>query len=574
MKLKIGTKFAISFGVIIILILIMAVTALVGLQNVKQDLEKINTANSKVVQANETLSQYRSANSDMRAYIAYGDEKYYTQIKSEFDKTIANEEEMLAKARPEKKQAVQELHDQTVEYENVVLAEIVPKAKKYNEALVNGDYTHLNAYRAELNQASQRVDSINNSINEKLENLADGNASLAKELMSNSVISANTVVVVSALISLIALILGIAIAWRLTNIIRKPIIELTNIANEYANADLRNSIRVTSSDELGDLARSINIMHEHFVDMISNIREASEQLAAASEQTAASTEEVTATSEEISRNMLTLAKEADFGNNSMLEASKALVQLSSLVQIAKTKATNSSTASEDTLNAAEDGRLKVNESVNRISNIKQQTEKSSLIIEELNNYSQKIAQIIVMITGIANQTNLLALNAAIEAARAGEQGRGFAVVAEEVRQLAEQSNQGAQEITVLVNQVTEKTNLAVSSMAQNVSEVDQGVIKVNEAGTTLDRILQAVQQTVEDTKQITDVTDEEVATSEQILKLIDGLATVIETVDKQCEEVASSAEQQSAAMQTVAASSEEITAMANNLKNSVEKFKV
>jgi len=116
--------------------------------------------------------------------------------------------------------------------------------------------------------------------------------------------------------------------------------------------------------------------------------------------------------------------------------------------------------------------------------------------------------------------------------------------------------------------------VAVNAMAQNVSEVEHGVATVNEAGLALDRILQAVKQTTLETKEIGNLTSEEVANSQQVVKLIDHLATVIETVAAHGEEVSASAEEQSATMQTVAASAEETSAMAEQLKNSIDKFLV
>jgi len=574
MKLKIGTKFAIGFGTIIFLILIMAITSFIALQRVKQDIEKNSAASARMVLAEQILVQHSSTVSGIRAYVAYGNEAYYQQIEGNFEKTLSLENELLSAARNEKKPEVQGLIDQTTEYKNRVFSEIIPNAKRYHEAAARGDTAHLAEYKIALSIASQHVAPAVKEIDDFLTKAATDNVSIGKDLMLSSIATANTILIITILISAVSLILGCLIAWRLTNSIRKPVLYVTHIADAYASGDLKQNIEISSSDEIGDLGRSLNIMHQHFVEMISTIRSASEQLVAASEQTAASTEEITATAEEISRNMQSLSREAETGNNSMVEASKALVQLASLVQIAKSKAARSSETSEETMLVAEDGRSMLEQSVEKMSNIKNQTEKSSRIILELNEYSQKIAQIIDMITGIASQTNLLALNAAIEAARAGEQGRGFAVVAEEVRKLAEQSSQGAQEITVLVNRVTEKTEEAVQSMDQNVVEVEQGVQKVNEAGRTIERILQAVRQTVGDTKEIMGVTAEEVATSEQIMKLIDSLATVIETVTTHCEEVAASTEQQTAGMQSVAASSEETSAMANQLETSVERFKL
>ncbi|MDU2066449.1 MAG: methyl-accepting chemotaxis protein, partial [Sporomusaceae bacterium] len=227
-----------------------------------------------------------------------------------------------------------------------------------------------------------------------------------------------------------------------------------------------------------------------------------------------------------------------------------------------------------TMAVAEKGRNKVNESVHNMENIKNQSEHTSQVIADLDQYSQQIGAIVDMITSIANQTNLLALNAAIEAARAGEAGKGFAVVAEEVRKLAEQSNDGAQEITALVKKVTEKTQMAVSTMQQNSVEIATGVLTVNEAGQALDQILEAFEHAKENTQEIFQITSEEVANSEKIVRVIDALASVIEVVASHCLEVMAAAQQQSAAMETVASASEETSAMANELEGSIEQFKV
>ena len=574
MKFKIGTKIALSFGVVIALMLLMAVNSGLSLNNIKGDLLKINEANVRMELANKIVIQYQVTISDIRSYVAYGDEAQINKVENDFSQVLALEKELLALARTDKKQEVQGLIDETTKYKTTVMTEYMPVAKQYNMEMTTGNFAKAQEHKVKLIQIAKAVAPQAASIEKTTNGFSAINIDATKGLIKDSITSGGSAVMTSIVISILVLIIGIGIAIRLTNMIRKPVIELTNIANEYANGDLRKDVTIHTYDEIGQLADSIRIMHKHFVEMITNIRSASEQLAGASQGMAASTEQVTATSGEISNNMQNLAKEAESGNNSMLEAAQALVQLSSLIQMAKAKADNTRKKSDNTLVAAENGRLRVTESVSKMGNIKSQGEYSSRIISELNDYSKQISHITDTITGLAKQTNLLALNAAIEAARAGEQGRGFAVVAEEVRKLAEQSDQGAQEITSLVNIVTEKTNLAVVAMAQNVVEVESGVAIVNEAGLALDVILEAVKQTTGETKEISDLTSEEVANSEQIIKLIDHLATVIETVAAHGEEVSASTEEQAAAMETVAASAQETSAMAQQLESSVEKFRV
>jgi len=385
----------------------------------------------------------------------------------------------------------------------------------------------------------------------------------AKAILRNTII-----------IMLIAIAIALSLAFFLARSIVNPVNELRNMMSKAGDGDLTVRSQITVKDEIGDLSASFNTMINHQNHIVREVRLACEQLSAASEEMAAASEQVTSTSSEISRNMQSVTVDAENGNTAMIEASQALVQLSSLIQIARSKATGATDISKETVTAAEEGLRKVQETINKMSSIKEQTQTTSHAVGELNQYSQQIGQIIDTITAIAAQTDLLALNAAIEAARAGEHGRGFAVVAEEVRKLAEQSHHGAQEITSLVHKVTEKTEQAVQAMEKNVVQVESGVTTVNAAGATLDRILDAVSKTVTDINSISEITAEEVASSDQIVKLIDQLSTVIENVAASTEEIASSSEQQTAAMESVAASAEETSAMANQLQNTVSIFHV
>lgn len=378
--------------------------------------------------------------------------------------------------------------------------------------------------------------------------------------------------------NIVLLIIEIAVAICIVFLLERSILTSINALRRTmkmaGEGDLTVHSQMQTHDEFGTLADSFNSMIDSQDRIVRQVSTASDQLSAASEEMSASSQEVTASFEEISASMQSLAGETEKGNQAVLEASQALVQLSSLIQMAKLKATTTSKDSVSTKGAAEQGLSNVQETIQTMTKIKSQTQVTSDMIADLNNYSQQISQIIDTITSISKQTNLLALNAAIEAARAGEHGKGFSVVAEEVRKLAEQSNQGTQEITHLIENVSQKTAEVVTAMAENSIQVEEGVNAVTKTGSALDTILQAVKHTANEINGITNIATEEVANSDQIVKLIDKLASIVEAVERHTEQISAATQQQAAAMQNVSSCAEETAAMSSTLKNSVSHFKL
>ncbi|WP_418909802.1 methyl-accepting chemotaxis protein [Bacillus pinisoli] len=316
------------------------------------------------------------------------------------------------------------------------------------------------------------------------------------------------------------------------------------------------------------------MMNDKMFELVGGIRKSAEELSAGSEETSASIEEVTASTEELNKVVQGLAADASKGKEATLEASQSLIQLSSLIQLAREKASNGKTSSEHTMKAAKNGVEKVEETVQKMSQIERKTEETQRILEELEVYSREIGQITETITNIAKQTNLLALNASIEAARAGEHGKGFAVVAEEVRNLAEQSNLGAAEVAKLTQKMESLTQQSSVSMNESRGMVTEGTKVAQVAGESLQQILEAVTLTVQSITEISNITSDEVATSEAIVNLINNLATIIEITASSAEEMMASFEETTAALQNVSAVSEQTSGMANDLTNSVDRFKL
>ena len=177
---------------------------------------------------------------------------------------------------------------------------------------------------------------------------------------------------------------------------------------------------------------------------------------------------------------------------------------------------------------AKEGENSVEKAVSQMSKIEQTVNNSASVVAKLGERSKEIGQIVDTISGIAGQTNLLALNAAIEAARAGEQGRGFAVVAEEVRKLAEQSQEAAKQIAILIGEIQGDTDKAVVAMNEGTREVKVGAEVVDDAGKAFGQIADLVTQVSEQVKEISAEIQQMASGGQQIVssvKTIDELSS-------------------------------------------------
>ncbi|MDF2930508.1 MAG: methyl-accepting chemotaxis sensory transducer, partial [Anaerospora sp.] len=188
--------------------------------------------------------------------------------------------------------------------------------------------------------------------------------------------------------------------------------------------------------------------------------------------------------------------------------------------------------------------------------------------------SKEIGQIVDTISGIAGQTNLLALNAAIEAARAGEQGRGFAVVAEEVRKLAEQSQNAAKQIATLISEIQGDTDKAVSAMNAGTREVKLGAEVVNASGVAFQEIVAMILKGSNQTKEISVAIEHIAAGSGQIVNSVNEINELSKTASAEAQTVSAATEEQAASMEEVASASQSLSHLAVNLQDDVSKFRI
>lgn len=409
----------------------------------------------------------------------------------------------------------------------------------------------------------------------KLSELLDLQLTLAKKEYQQADENYYLLVKLFSALIIIGLLTAIILALFLLRLTLREIGTMVTSIEQVAAGNLALAqIPSTSQDEIGRLGAAINSMVTNLRSLVQTVSVSAEQMVTTSEQTAISVEQVSATAAEVATNSCQLAVDAAIGTGSVVEVSKSLLELSSLVDIAKQEATSAVTNSKATLTTAIEGRHTVSNTVTCMNNISDKILESEELMNTLNCYIAKIGAIAETITAIASQTSLLSLNATIEAARAGEAGRGFAVVAKEVNKLAEQSTQGAAKVTALIQKVTDSTAVAVKAMQDSRAEVEEGVISAQQARLALENIYAAVNSTVTDTETVLTITDEEVTQSDRIVDLIDSLATIIERTAKQAEDVSVATSQTAAVMDTLAGNSATTNKMAADVKVAIKFFNI
>ncbi|MDN7140395.1 methyl-accepting chemotaxis protein [Pseudomonas sp. JQ170] len=399
--------------------------------------------------------------------------------------------------------------------------------------------TQFGAAQAANEQATQHMTGLGQTLIDQSQQLTSALTQVRDEESQNAKSMLTLATVLALLLSLLA-------AWAITRQIVIPLRQTLNAADRIASGDLRQDLTVERRDELGQLQRSMQRMTVSLRELIGGIGDGVTQIASAAEELSAVTEQTSAGV-----------------NNQKVETDQVATAMNEMAATVHEVARNAEEASEAAVAAdqqAREGDRVVGEAIAQIERLACEVNHSSEAMGQLKAESDKIGSVLDVIKSVAQQTNLLALNAAIEAARAGEAGRGFAVVADEVRSLAQRTQQSTEEIEQLIAGLQNGTQQVATVMDASRSLTDSSVELTRRAGTSLETITRTVSAIQAMNQQIAAAAEQQSAVAEEINRSVMNVRDV--------------SDQTSAASEETAASSVELARLGNHLQMLVGRFQL
>jgi len=306
-----------------------------------------------------------------------------------------------------------------------------------------------------------------------------------------------------SMIGLVILIIQIGMSLVVARALVTPIKQLKNVMGAVEESgDLRKRVDISNGNELGEMAGSFNSLLANFQAFFVDVKQATDQ-------TSSSASLLSVVTEQTQTGVRQTQLQTD-------QVATAMTEMSASVE----EVANSASVAAEMAKAADDeagkGRHVVMDTVDAINQLAEEVQQGAGVIQNLENDANNISTVLDVIGGIAEQTNLLALNAAIEAARAGEQGRGFAVVADEVRTLAQRTQESTQQINSMIEALQANVRSAVSVMEKSREKADFSVEQAAKAGDSLNSIAEAVTRINDMNIQIASAAEEQSAVAEEI----------------------------------------------------------
>lgn len=370
-------------------------------------------------------------------------------------------------------------------------------------------------------------------------------------------------------------IIFVPVSFYITKKLMAPLQSLTVASEKMADGDLSFEVtRIETNDELGNLSESFIKMSENMKTLIKDIKAKSEDVFSSSCELQQISDTSTQAGDQIASAIEQIAVGTQDQARQVNDSFQDISEIASATSHILKEVRNITDAVNNSVESAEKGQYDVQNTIQKITEIRETTNQIAEQMQTLGNLGIEIGKIVDFITSIANQTNLLALNAAIESARAGEHGKGFAVVAEEVKKLAEESGSAASQIKEMIEQIQQESFRSVENTKSGVALVNEGFESVAKLQKVLEGILtdsKASEQKAEDVlKSVTNLNKK----NETVSCVMENISAVSQESAASTEEVTASITEQHNSMGHLSERASMLAELTQDLNSSLSKFTI